>query len=193
MCKISNVSLIFKRNVLKNCPVQSSFTPIMSLDSLLTENPELDYRLIVHSLSSPKSHFKYVANTQYSFVWKQDAAYSHSVATKEHTFSNKTHSINFNKSKLKLRFNKYKNDDETKEYTTTKLILCERNNEGLIHLDEITLSSNYFVTNKRQATNITFNKIIANDIRIELKLKVTLIAKTSINSSDSISKQTNRF
>merc|ERR1712157_270393 len=67
-----------------------------------------------------------------------------------------------------------------------KLILCETNNGVINHLDEITLSANYFVTNKRQATNITFNKIISNDIRIELKLKVSLIAKTIKGSNGNI-------
>ena len=140
----------------------------------------LEYRLIINKLSCPKCFTDYLHNYQYSFLWQSS---SFSVSTNEYSFNNKTATINFNKTKLKLKLNQYSNDDK---FTSTKLILQEkqinRDNDNIINLDEITLETNYFVINKRQATNITFNKIVADDIRIELRLNVTLIAK-QISSS----------
>ena len=163
-----------------------------------------EYRLVIHKLSSPKCFIDYLHNYQYSFLWKSSCD-SYSISTDEYIFNKKTCNINFNKTKLKLRLNQFvnnnnnnnnNNDDEkqssqSSKFTSTKLILCEHKINGeIINLDEITLTTNYFVINKKQATNITFNKIIANDIRIELKLNVTLIAKTikkyNISHSSSI-------
>ena len=157
-----------------------------------TQNEMLEYRLVIHKLSAPTHFIDYLHNYQYSFLWKS-VAESYSISTDQYSFDNKTCIIDFNKTKLKLRLNEYDDNNQESEiketeqeslkYTATKLILCEqqinRDNEEIINLDEITLTTNYFVVNKKQATNITFNKIVANDIRIELKLGVTLIAKQS--------------
>eukprot|EP01084_Bolivina_argentea_P140512 246993_1 len=142
----------------------------------------LDYRVIIHKLTAPKCFIDYVHNFEYSFEWK--CSECDPVSTDSFSFDHKTCTIDFNRTKLKLRFDELQktcNDHEEYEYNSTKLILREkqmnRKNASMVNLDEITLTANYFVINKRQQTNITFNKVIANNIRIELRLSVTLIAK----------------
>lgn len=157
----------------------------MALDA--SNNDMYEYRLVIHRLTAPNEFIEYLHNYRYSFLWKQSTE-SYSISTDQYEFDKKSSQINFNKTKLKLRLNEFISNDtdgkqEIEQYTSTKLILCEqqinRNNDENINLDEITLTTNYFVLNKKQATNITFNKIIGDDLRIELKLNVTLIAKPS--------------
>eukprot|EP01084_Bolivina_argentea_P026342 48979_1 len=157
----------------------------MSQDYWTPTNDIFEYRLMIHKLSSPKCFVHHLHNYEYSFLW-QSSDDTYSISTPQYSFD-KTCAINFNKTKLKLRLNEFlsNNDEDNEEnYNKTKLILCEKqinsndnDNDKIKHLDEITLSTNYFIVNKRQLTNITFNKIIENDVRIELKLNVTLLSK----------------